>query len=485
MNAVPELRVRARNDAPVRHDGSFVLYWMTAARRTTFSYALDRAVSFALTLDKPLVILEALRCDYRWASHRFHRFVLDGMADNARALQSARATYYPYVEPHAGAGKGLLEALAKHACIVITDEFPAFFLPAMVTAAARRVPVRLEEVDSNGLLPLRAAERVYTTAYSFRRHLQNALPSHLGDPPSPRPLANRRLRPAPDIPAGITRRWPPARLGADGAYDLARLPIDSTVAPVAQHGGSRAARAALGRFLDERLDRYPEDRNEPGARGTSELSAYLHFGAISTHEIFAALMDREEWSPARVALKGRGSRTGWWGVGAPAEQFLDQLVTWRELGFNMCALGENVDTYATLPAWARATLDAHAGDPRAPRYTLEELARAETHDPLWNAAQRQLLREGRIHNYLRMLWGKKILEWTASPREALSVLIELNDRFAVDGRDPNSLSGIFWILGRYDRPWGPERAVFGKVRYMSSANTARKHDVKEYLRSYA
>jgi deoxyribodipyrimidine photo-lyase len=150
----------------------------------------------------------------------------------------------------------------------------------------------------------------------------------------------------------------------------------------------------------------------------------------------------------------------------------------------MCDRRRDFDRFESLPPWAIATLEKHAADGREHRYTLEQFTMAATHDPLWNAAQRQLATEGRLHNYLRMLWGKKILEWSASPREALAVMIELNNRLALDGRDPNSYSGIFWVLGRYDRPWGPERPVFGTIRYMSSANTARKLRVKEYLRRY-
>jgi deoxyribodipyrimidine photo-lyase len=171
-------------------------------------------------------------------------------------------------------------------------------------------------------------------------------------------------------------------------------------------------------------------------------------------------------------------------MAAGAEAFLDQLVTWRELGHNAAAWLPAYDRWESLPAWARATLDEHAGDPRPYVYGREQLELAGTHDPLWNTAQRQLVVEGRIPNYLRMLWGKKILEWTRSPREALEVMIELNNRYALDGRDPNSYSGIFWVLGRYDRPWGPERPVFGTVRYMTSENAARKLKLNAYLRRY-
>ena len=193
-------------------------------------------------------------------------------------------------------------------------------------------------------------------------------------------------------------------------------------------------------YVGEKLARYAECRNEPGLDVTSGLSPYLHFGHISTHRICDDLLRLKNWSPGCLAEKPRGQKEGWWGLDASAEAFLDQLITWRELGFNMCALNPHYDRYESLPLWARQTLEAHEEDPRPYLYSLEEFAHGATHDPLWNAAQKQLLREGRLHNYLRMLWGKKILEWTRHPREALAVMIELNNRFALDGRDPRITS---------------------------------------------
>jgi len=241
----------------------------------------------------------------------------------------------------------------------------------------------------------------------------------------------------------------------------------------------------LREFVADKLPFYPERRNEPEAEGTSGLAPFLHFGHISSHAVFAAIAAREDWDIGDLGPERRGQKAGWWGMSAAAEAFLDQCVTWRELGYNGCAFRSDYDLYDSLPPWARQTLERHAADPRPYLYTPEELAAGRTHDPLWNAAQMQLVREGRLHNYLRMLWGKKILEWSASPREALAVMIGMNNRYALDGRDPNSYSGIFWCLGRYDRPWGPERPIFGTIRYMSSANTARKVRVKDYLRKYA
>jgi deoxyribodipyrimidine photo-lyase len=484
---VPGLRVNAVNAAASRPDGAYVLYWMIAARRASCNFALERAVEWAAALSRPLLILEALRCDYQWASERLHAFVMAGMGDNAAALAGSPVTYYPYLEGARGAGRGLLEALAARACLVVTDEFPCFFLPRMVAAAAARLPVLVEQVDGNGLLPLRATERVFPTAFAFRRFLQGELPHHLADSPAENPLAGTALPRLDAIPAAVARRWPPASLAQLAAPSdlLARLPIDHAVTPVAAAGGAAAGQRALRRFVDKRLPAYFERRNDLADEVTSRLSPYLHFGHVGAHQVFAAIAAHEGWTAERLGATAGGKRTGWWRMSAPAEAFLDQLVTWREVGFNMAFLRDDHDRYESLPPWAQLTLARHAADPRPVVYTLDQLAAAATHDPLWNAAQIQLVREGRIHNYLRMLWGKKILEWSPSPQDAAAAMIALNDRWALDGRDPNSYSGIFWTLGRYDRPWGPEREIFGTIRYMSSANTARKLDVPSYLRAYS
>jgi deoxyribodipyrimidine photo-lyase len=482
--SIDTARILRINDGPVGESGSFVLYWMVAARRTSHNFALDRALEWGRKLDRPVLVFEPLRTGYRWASDRLHRFVIDGMADSAQACEEAGVAYYPYVEPAKGAGRGLLAGLAESACVVVTDDYPAFFLPRMIRAAGAQLDVLLEAVDSNGLLPIRQAERAYATAHQFRRYLHDDLPERLSDTPGADPLGVDHE--TAQIPASVLEHWPAADLGAllsDGG--LADLPIDHSVLPVPDVlGGAHAGRAALDRFLEERLDAYGEQRNEPGAEATSGLSPYLHFGHLSVHEVVAVVLDRENWSPAKVDERARGKRSGWWGVSESAEGFLDELVTWRELGFNSCALDARCDRFDGLPDWARKTLADHERDPRPYFYDLEAFESAGTHDELWNAAQRQLVAEGRIHGYLRMLWGKKILEWSESPQVAFDIMVELNNKYALDGRDPNSYSGISWVLGRYDRPWGPERPVFGKVRYMTSENTARKYDVKGYVQKY-
>jgi len=458
---------------------------MTASRRLTANVALQHAVAHARAWGKPLIILEALRCDYRWASDRLHTFVMHGMADHADALAGSPVTYLPYIEPSRGAGKGLLARLAADACLVVTDDFPSFFLPHMVAAAGRRIDARLEAVDSNGLLPMRGTDKVFLTAYSFRSYLQGALRDQLGH--WPEAISFDGLAPAPAMAPDIAARWPmtPVATLRTPAVFLATLPIDHSVPPSDTRGGPVAARAALNRFIAQRLARYVDDQSHPDANGTSGLSPYLHFGHIGAHEVFEAVVTAERWTSRQLGAGKKGQREGWWGASANAEAFLDQLITWRELGFNMCALRpDDYDQYSSLPAWARATLDTHAADPRAFVYTRDEFAHAATHDPVWNAAQHELVATGTCHNYLRMLWGKKILEWTRTPEEALDTMIEVMNRFALDGRNPNSYSGYCWTLGRYDRPWFPERPVYGTVRYMTSASTMRKLRMKGYLKQW-
>jgi len=424
-------RVTRSNKSEFNAKASYVLYWMIAYRRIHFNFALERALFWARELRRPLLIFEPLSCRYRWASARFHQFVIDGMREKAVALRGAPVTYVPYVEGFPGAGEKVFAQMASNACLIVTDDFPAFELPHWIAKVAATSRVLVEKVDSNGLVPMRETGRVFLTAASFRRYVQmKTAGSKLGLPaemPEAVPLSGI------DIP----------RLRAAG-FSAPELTIpnsvDRSVAPVAAiEGGTGAARERLRMFVSS-------DGSSSG------LSPYLHFGHISAHEVFREVRQRRRNS----------------------EHFLDELVTWRELGFNMCAHVADYDQYQSLPQWSRNTLARHAHDARPVVYSLDQLENASTHDLVWNSAQIQLLTEGRIENRLRMLWGKKILEWSRSPQEALQAMIHLNNKYALDGRDPNSYTGIFWILGRYDRPWGPERPIFGLVRYMSSENTARK-----------
>jgi len=485
MSEVPLLRIRQLNNLPPRSDGDYVLYWMTAFRRPFYNFALQRAVEQAITLQKPLLVLETLHCDDPYACDRFHKFIMQGMSNNRGHFQTTDALYYPFIESKKGTGIELLEALAEAACQIVSDDHPVFFNPQMREAAAK-LNVPFETVDSNGLLPLYVADKDYPTAYAFRRFLQKTLPGHLFDFPRADPLAEIELSMMGKLPVELLERWPAAsaELLQAAPEQLARLPIDHQVAATEETGGWRQAESFLQRFLDERLPHYLQ-RSEPKNQVSSELSPYLHFGQISSHQIVAQLFEQQNWSIGNLGPETKGKRRGWWGMSETAESFLDQLVTWREVGFNTAQFRPDYDQYHSLPGWARESLEKHRDDPRPYLYSFEQFEQAKTHDPLWNAVQNQLHGEGRVQNYLRMLWGKKILEWSIDAETALQTMLALNDKYALDGNDPNSISGIFWCLGRYDRAWGPERPIYGKIRYMSSENTMRKFRVKSYLQRYS
>jgi len=450
-SSLPDHRIRVVDENSTTPSGDFVLYWMSSARRLEHNFALDRALEWARELSKPLVILESLPTAWKWSTERRSAFVIDGMREKAERLAAGPILYRAVGEP----SKAAIAKLGQRAAVIVTDDAP--WLPAVPEFRKSRV----ESIDSNGLFPMRAAEKVHPTAHSFRRFLQRELLGHLAHRPRVRPLAARGLPSASKL-----------ELPALPELELERSPTS---------GGRTKARASWRAFD---VDEYLEARRS-SAEATSGLSPYLHHGHISAHEVFWDLMDSQGWEIEDAGPGHGGHREGWWHVNPGVEAFLDQLITWRELGINMAWQRSDFDRYESLPPWARKTLEEHENDLREPCYSLEEFENAATHDELWNSAQRQLVLEGRIHNALRMLWGKKILHWSSSPREALRILIELNNRYALDACDPNSYSGIFWTLGRYDRAWGPERPVFGKIRYMSSESMGRKLRVKPYLERYA
>lgn len=478
---IDPLRLTLPLDRPIRPDGDYVLYWMIAQRRPTWNPALQHAVAQAERLARPLLVLEPLDCTYRWACDRFHTFVIEGMRQNQIAFEAAGVRYLPYVEPQPGAGRGLLRALASRACLVVTDEHPGFRWPSLVERASARLDTRIEAVDGCGALPLRLADRGYKRAVDFRRFIHKTFASDPPELPEAEPLA-RLSRSGAVLDEAVLERWPAADLDALLCPEgLHHLPIDHTIPSVPERrGGFEVARARLDRFM-RRLSSYV-DRNHPDEHASSGLSPWLHFGHISGAQVVAAVLHREDWQPSRMVREQFAKQVGAWGLSEGAEAFLEEILTWRELSHQAAFLeGPAFERYEGLPSWARQTLDEHRHDPREHLYNLDTLARAETSDPLWNAAQRELVETGVMHNYLRMLWGKRVLAWTESPERCFEVLVELNNRYALDGRDPNSYAGIGWVLGRFDRAWGPERPIYGKIRYMTSRSTMRKLRMSSWL----
>ena len=477
------IRLQNLNHRPVNSSKPYILYWMTSARRPQFNFALEHAIDLANQYGKGLIVFEGLRMDYRWASDRFHQFVKEGMLVNQAAFKNSNVHYIPCLETPNTPIKAILWSLIDNAASVVTDYFPAFFLPKMTQLAADKCPVQFEQIDGNGIYPIWATDRYYTTAHSFRRHIQKTVAPYLNDFPVENPLPALKNTYTPS--ENEFSKDMLSMFHQDiASVELSTLPIDHSVQAISDRkGGFGEARKRLIHFMNNGLKKYDTDRQSADNDPSSGLSPYLHFGHISAHEMVLRIWTLYKWDPSMVAEKATGSREKWWNLPAPVEAILDQIITWRDLGFIYCHHDPSYATYESLPEWARITMEEHLSDTRPYIYSLKEFEEAKTHDPIWNAAQRQLVKEGRMHNYLRMLWAKKVLHWTKTPQDAVCILEELNNKYALDGRDPNSYSGIMWTLGRFDRAW-TERTVFGKIRYMTSESTKRKMKLKNYLITY-
>jgi photolyase PhrII len=451
-----DLRIHAKGVSGPNPSGEFVLYWMQGvAMRSTGNPALTFAIEQANLRRVPVLVYQGLRSDYPWASDRIHTFILEAARDLAEGFRARGIQYGFYLETPATRGaESPLVALARRAVLVVTEFFPTFIQPRQLKHLRQRIDTPVVAVDASTLVPLRYHEREYVTARSIRPVLMEALPHYLHQLPEVDPLVRRQV----ELPFDdqLPSSSPIAAL-------VAECGIDHTVAPSPTiRGGERAARARLDHFLTHGLARY-DQRGDPNVDATSRLSPHFHFGTISIQE---------------VLLRARDA--------GPADQFakfLDEALVWRELAHNLCYLNRRHRTLDAVPAWAQAELDDHSADPRPVLYDDATLETAQTHDPLWNAAQRSLIRDGELHNYVRMLWGKSVLLWTKSAGEALRVLEHLNHKYALDGRDPSSYGGILWCFGRYDRPFY-RRPIFGTVRYMSLGAAAKKFSVPDYLARY-
>lgn len=426
--------------------GDYVLYWMQASQRASWNHALEYAVERANELRLPLAVLFVLMDAYPGANLRHYPFMLEGLLETRDSL-SARGI--PLVVRAGSPGKVVLDACRK-AALLVTDAGYLRHQRRWRSYIAGRAPCPVVQVESELVVPVEtaSAKEEYSAA-TFRPKILRVLDRFLV------PLASRDLaRQDPDLdlegmdisePYAALERISPAR-----APLPARLPV----------GGTSEAETLLRSFIEKKLHRYHELSGRPDLEYTSGLSPYLHFGQVS---------------PLKVALEVR--KHG----GSGADAFLEQLIVRRELSANFVHYNPRYDTLDALPSWALSTLNEHAKDKRDYVYSFRELEGARTHDPYWNAAQMEMLATGRMHNRMRMYWGKKIIEWSPTPEAALRAALRLNDRYQLDGRDPNGYAGVLWCFGKHDRPFA-ERRVLGKVRYMSEEGLRRKFDVDAYLR---
>jgi len=440
-------RVRIRRKGPPDPEGTCVVYWMQRSQRGIDNPALDVAVEAANALGKPVVAFFAPVPFYPSANLRAYRFLVEGIPDIAGALEKRNIGFVLRRYPDHSLLKFCDEVKPA---LVIGDENPMREPEHWREIATQKLRIPLWTVDSDVIVPSRLFEKEQYAAFHFRRRLHLQLDRFIVKPSNPR--------------AKLEWKKPAKLQSLLCGFDITEgWQLDRSVSPSTHlKGGTKEALRLLTEFVERKLRNYDQNRDHPELDGTSRLSPYLHFGHIG---------------PLTVALAVQRSTA----PKSTKEAFLDQLITWRELAINFVTYNPNYDNFESGENWAHRTLTAHARDPRPYLYTEKHLENAETHDPLWNAAQRQMADTGYMHNYMRMYWGKKILEWSKTPAEAYRVAVALNDKYELDGRDPNGYAGVAWsVVGKFDRPWF-ERPIFGQIRYMSGASTGKKFDSRRYI----
>jgi deoxyribodipyrimidine photo-lyase len=440
-------RVRIRRAGQPDPDGTCVVYWMRRAQRAVDNPALDVAIELGNALRKPVVVFFGLHPRITHANLRHYHFLVEGLADVAAGLRRRRVGLVLRRYPSHRLLKFVEEV---RPALVVGDENPLRQFEAWRHDVTTRLQVPFWTVDADVVVPSAILAKEQYAARTIRPRLHARLDEFLV--PSTDVVARTAWR----RPRGLSTMRPSLELLQD-------FPISRAVSPVSGlRGGTLEARRLLGAFVRQRLGSYPRTRNHPECTGTSQLSPYLHFGHIGPREVARAIRDSGA-SPEAIAA------------------FLEQLIVRRELAINFVTFNRDYDRLDGCESWARATLNRHRNDRREYVYKVERLEGADTHDPLWNAAQMQMATTGWMHGYVRMYWAKKILEWAASPEEAFETAVMLNDKYELDGRDPNGYANIAWAIGgKHDRPW-PTRPIFGSIRAMSYGRTVRKFEAAQYI----
>lgn len=445
---VQSSRIKKLNSASVSR-GDYVLYWMQQSQRAEENHALEYAVDEANMQNQALIVVFGLMKNYPEANIRHYTFMLEGLKEVKETLASRGILMVVRI------GDPVKEVLklGRKACLIVCDRGYMRHQVAWRKAVAERSTCPVVQVETDVIVPVEAvSDKAEYAAYTIRPKLNRRIDTYLI------PVDKKELRVSSlELPLqGLELK--------DTKTALSDLEIDDSIPPVSQFfkGGTSEAKARFEHFLDRRFHRYADHRNKPENFDISGMSPYLHFGQIS---------------PLFMALKLRACES----CDSHAKDiYLEELIVRRELAMNFVNYNPSYDSLDCLPGWAKKTLRDHAGDHRESLYSISELVGCRTHDEYWNAAMREMTATGFMHNYMRMYWGKKILEWSRTPEDAYDTLITLNNTYFLDGRDPNSYAGVGWIFGLHDRAWF-ERPVFGKVRYMTASGLERKCDIKAYV----
>ncbi len=453
MPVEPE-RISKLNSNEDRPDAEYVLYWAQMNRRVDANHGLLYAVELANKYKLPVLFYEGLTCTYEYANDRLHTFILEAVPETARRLAKAGIGYVFYLRRTKASRNDVLYELARKAAAVVTDDYPTFIARTHNSRVPAKLDVAYYVVDSSCVVPMSQIPTRQFAAYTIRPKIKKLLPKYFIEPDELR-VKRRYEGPPSEFHTEVTEKNIPELVST--------CEIDHSVTPsLSFKGGRIQAEKLIDYFLDRNLRHYARDRNEPSEHATSHMSPYLHFGQISSLELALRVRD---YVRERNLI---------------ADEYLEELIVRRELGFNYTRFVERPGSLENLPDWCQETMRKHEPDLREQTYSAKQLIDGETYDALWNATEKEMLLRGKIHGYYRMYWGKKIIEWTRHYQEAADIMIEIHDRFALDGRDPNTYTNILWCFGLHDRAW-PERPIFGKMRYMSLEGMKRKTNTEAYI----
>ncbi len=443
-----DARVKLLSGRKFNKSGKYILYWMQQSQRVEENHALIYAIEKANKYNLPVLVQFCLVDDYPQANLRHYTFMLEGLLEVKKRLNELNIKFIFSI----GKIPEKIIELGKNASILVVDKGYLKIQKLWRKELCNSLEVPIVEVDTDLVVPIEiASDKEEYAAYTIRKKITRKLDDYLF--PSTLPL--------PELSSLNLNIDTEKFNSVKGILEKINLDRSLEKSPYFT-GGYTQAKERLENFIENKLDKYDTLGNNPDLDYTSTLSPYLHFGQIS---------------PVEIALAVRNSNKNKEGISV----FLEELIVRRELAFNFCYYNENYDNYKGLKAnWIYETLETHIGDKRLYTYTLEEFELAKTHDIIWNACQKELIKSGDMHGYMRMYWGKKILEWTDTPKKAFEYAIYLNNKYALDGRDANSFTGIAWCFGKHDRPWF-ERDIFGKVRYMNDNGLRRKFNVEKYI----
>jgi deoxyribodipyrimidine photo-lyase len=438
-------RIKALNKKEVKK-GTYVLYWMQASQRTEYNHALEYAIIRANELHQPVVVFFGITDHFPEANERHYAFMLEGLQEVKQSLEKRGIQM---IILHKSPAVGAIQ-LAKKASLAVVDRGYLRIQKQWRNIVAYQIDCPLLQVEGDIIVPVEeASSKEEYAAATIRSKIHKKLNHFL----VPLRQVDPFINPIPlDVESFSIENIDQA---------ISKLRIDRSVKRVNSfQGGMKEALRHLEVFLEGKLDRFPELRNDPTLDYLSHMSPYLHFGQISP--LFIALKVKQTKSPG-------------------TEAFLEELIIRRELSMNFVFYNEKYDSYGAIPEWARNSLRSHKKEKRDYVYSLETMEKAETHDPYWNAAQKEMVVNGKMHGYMRMYWGKKIIEWVKTPERAFRNVLYLNNKYELDGRDPNGFTGVAWCFGKHDRPWG-ERPIFGNVRYMNDKGLKRKFDADGYVK---